>query len=263
MAVIEAFLPLRGMFCGLPLSLFDQALLWYPTSPTRRRLANDSTPAYPSWSWAGWVGSVDYQLDILHLGGNRIIYPMHEWYRYSTDDNPLVCIPDRVPQDSSFALGLLYSHIKIIRDNPTFIIAWVISIRMTLNSEESHATHWLTDMMQFVPYFTIFDHEGDPCGFLPSANRDWARKFKKEGRRECELVLLCHAEQASQYGVGNYATTIHRKYQVVDNPHVCFYNVMLVEYHGDIAYRQGIGLVHKDAVHAINHSWESKILILG
>ncbi|KAE8167929.1 heterokaryon incompatibility protein-domain-containing protein [Aspergillus tamarii] len=263
MAVIEAFLPIRGMFCGLPLSLFDQALLWYPTSPTRRRLANDSTPAFPSWSWAGWVGSVDYQLDILHLGGNRIIYPMNEWYRYSTDDNALVCIPDRAPQNSSFALGLLYSHIKILRDNPSFIIAWVTSIRMTLNSEESHATHWLTDMMQSVPYFTIFDHEGDPCGFLPSANRDWARKFKKEGRRECELVLLCHAEQASQYGVGNHAATIHRKYQVVHNPHVCFYNVMLVEYHGDIAYRQGIGRVHKDAVHAINHSWESKILILG
>ena len=39
---------------GLPECLLDVALLWRPTSPLQRRAG------FPSWSWAGWVGSVSY-----------------------------------------------------------------------------------------------------------------------------------------------------------------------------------------------------------
>ena len=43
-----------SMFFGLPESLLDIALLWRPTQQLERR------NAFPSWSWAGWVGSVAY-----------------------------------------------------------------------------------------------------------------------------------------------------------------------------------------------------------
>ena len=39
---------------GLPESLLDVALLWKPTRQLQRR------SAFPSWSWAGWVGRVAY-----------------------------------------------------------------------------------------------------------------------------------------------------------------------------------------------------------
>ena len=41
---------------GLPESLLDIALLWKPTSQLRRR------NGFPSWSWAGWVGRVAYDV---------------------------------------------------------------------------------------------------------------------------------------------------------------------------------------------------------
>ncbi|KAE8354728.1 hypothetical protein BDV28DRAFT_130404 [Aspergillus coremiiformis] len=262
MKVTDAFLPTGGHFYGLPFALFDQSLLWYPTSPSRRRqFVNDTIPAWPSWSWASWVGSVDYEVDILHLGGSRFVYPVNEWYRYDLDHSRLVCIPEREPENSPFALGLLYSRIDILRRNPACIIAWVTSFRMTLSSEESHAANWVTDTEQSVPFFTILDHEGDPCGFLPSTNRDWARRFKATGGRECELVSLCYVRQSAGHELGRGGFTFHKKYQAVDNPYVCFYNVILVDYEDGIAYRQGIGRIHQDALRTINHV--RKIMILG
>lgn len=46
---------------GLPETELDVALLWQPTSGIRRRI-NESTgePTFPSWSWAGWIGEIDY-----------------------------------------------------------------------------------------------------------------------------------------------------------------------------------------------------------
>ena len=47
--------------CGLPETELDVALLWQPTSVIRRRI-DESTgePIFPSWSWAGWIGEIDY-----------------------------------------------------------------------------------------------------------------------------------------------------------------------------------------------------------
>ncbi|KAI1210265.1 heterokaryon incompatibility protein-domain-containing protein [Annulohypoxylon truncatum] len=42
-------------FFGLPVSMFDIALLWMPVGPCTRE---NST--FPSWSWAGWNGAVAY-----------------------------------------------------------------------------------------------------------------------------------------------------------------------------------------------------------
>ena len=47
------------LFCGLPASIFDLALLWQPNGPLKRR------EGFPSWSWAGWVGPVSWSGDTL------------------------------------------------------------------------------------------------------------------------------------------------------------------------------------------------------
>ena len=52
----------RGNFVyGLPETELDLALLWQPASSIRRRI-NESTgdAMFPSWSWAGWIGEIDY-----------------------------------------------------------------------------------------------------------------------------------------------------------------------------------------------------------
>ncbi|WDK23165.1 heterokaryon incompatibility protein [Colletotrichum graminicola] len=55
---------------GLPSSHFDLALLWEPIKSGRRRVAeetpgNASIPDFPSWSWTGWVGEVQYKEDLV------------------------------------------------------------------------------------------------------------------------------------------------------------------------------------------------------
>ncbi|KAK2039714.1 HET-domain-containing protein [Colletotrichum somersetense] len=55
---------------GLPSSHFDLALLWEPIGSSRRRVAgeareNASIPDFPSWSWTGWVGEVQYKEDLV------------------------------------------------------------------------------------------------------------------------------------------------------------------------------------------------------
>jgi hypothetical protein len=46
---------------GLPETELDVALLWQPKSAIRRRIDKSTgQPIFPSWSWAGWVGEIDY-----------------------------------------------------------------------------------------------------------------------------------------------------------------------------------------------------------
>jgi hypothetical protein len=59
----------RGDFLsGLPSTELDQALLWYPRGNTVRRMDQAGKVLFPSWSWAGWVGQVDYQTGLAISG---------------------------------------------------------------------------------------------------------------------------------------------------------------------------------------------------
>lgn len=71
-----------GTFCGLPIAALDLALLWTPaqslrvraiprpasspSSPSpslnKDRLLEISETTFPTWSWAGWIGRIDYRL---------------------------------------------------------------------------------------------------------------------------------------------------------------------------------------------------------
>jgi hypothetical protein len=51
----------RGNFLyGLPDTELDQALLWQPKASLHRRRDQSGKELFPSWSWAGWVGGVEY-----------------------------------------------------------------------------------------------------------------------------------------------------------------------------------------------------------
>lgn len=46
---------------GLPETELDVALLWQPASSILRRIDKATgKPLFPSWSWAGWIGEIDY-----------------------------------------------------------------------------------------------------------------------------------------------------------------------------------------------------------
>jgi hypothetical protein len=76
-----------GMLYGIPTELMDLALLWTPARQVKRRLdllPNSGILAKaskcPSWSWAGFVGPVEYRLFVVNQSGPLPV-PLIESYR--------------------------------------------------------------------------------------------------------------------------------------------------------------------------------------
>ncbi|KAF8853579.1 HET-domain-containing protein [Acephala macrosclerotiorum] len=53
---------LGGSVCGLPAACFEFATMWQPDGNLRRRRVEGDKILFPSWSWSGWVGVIDYPL---------------------------------------------------------------------------------------------------------------------------------------------------------------------------------------------------------
>ncbi|KAH8892717.1 HET-domain-containing protein [Thozetella sp. PMI_491] len=83
---------------GLPETLFDTALLWRPTQRLKRRVCANGSQ-FPSWSWAGWEGSVCYERPLVLKrdgdgtvmqytrgdSGEEGVRPLIQWHTYSTE----------------------------------------------------------------------------------------------------------------------------------------------------------------------------------
>jgi hypothetical protein len=79
-----------GFLCGLPVVLFDIALLWRSQGALTRRISSgrsSSKSFLPSWSWAGWHGRLDLwawvclddhiKIPCLHI---EQTIPIQQWY---------------------------------------------------------------------------------------------------------------------------------------------------------------------------------------
>ena len=91
---------------GLPQTLLDAAILWRPVGTLKRRVLSDEK--IPSWSWAGWIGRVEYEQtysDEINEGGNLTrkpqaiagperFRPLLRWYTYSAKERKLLPIND-------------------------------------------------------------------------------------------------------------------------------------------------------------------------
>jgi hypothetical protein len=75
----NAFGGARKIFClifggsevlfGMPLSILALGLLWYSEEPLQRRVRG----AFPSWSWVGWIGRIEYPTLLLHAGERLLL----------------------------------------------------------------------------------------------------------------------------------------------------------------------------------------------
>ena len=101
----------EGFLFGLPQQFFDAALLWVPTEHLRRRKDDRSGVAshnFFSWSWAGWVGGIENQINAFGLGHvrsnlvmdykarQRDIFPLVTWFKIKCEmgQGTLVRIPN-------------------------------------------------------------------------------------------------------------------------------------------------------------------------
>lgn len=98
----------HGFFWGLPVDFFDIALLWSSFGGKRRQAFHSaSQSAFPSWTWAGWVGqilskrwSASSYIKQAHehwgvADGNHIYQtiPICEWRQRSNPESPESLIP--------------------------------------------------------------------------------------------------------------------------------------------------------------------------
>jgi hypothetical protein len=77
---------------GLPVTLLDRAILWSPTQPLSVRTSdaaqrarptaeNITSGIFPTWTWAGWIGPVNYETEILNESDVR---SKIKWYKRQT-----------------------------------------------------------------------------------------------------------------------------------------------------------------------------------
>ena len=92
------------IFQGLPQTLLDAAILWRPTKTLQRRIVSDEK--VPSWSWAGWIGRVEFEQtysdDLDEKGfltrksqvtaGPERFRPLLRWYTYNAQERKLLPI---------------------------------------------------------------------------------------------------------------------------------------------------------------------------
>jgi len=101
----------EGFLFGLPQQFFDAALLWVPTEHLRPRKDTRNGVAsyeFPSWSWVGWIGAIETQINAFGLGHERSnlvsdhkarqrdIFPQATWYKIKREmgQGTLVKIPN-------------------------------------------------------------------------------------------------------------------------------------------------------------------------
>lgn len=280
-----------GFFCGQPFAKFVESLLWYPTGAAHRRVLSDFEAQsfqealgieegkeveirkeseryqpghryYPSWSWAGWVGRVDFEANRFAASYNADSYrPVVQWYRWSNtglvpmldlwEDHPAPAADTDMAADLSLLREFAITHTRLIEKYPYCIMAWCSHIQMKFQLPEDHLSDWVMDVGQSLPCLVIQDALGHPCGFMPSVDRDWIKKYKEAGGGGCELILLALTAKSLTVELRQAARFVHTRYCGKEGCLPVFLYVMLVEYNEEgAAERRGVGLVHRDAVDA-------------
>lgn len=98
----------HGFLWGLPVDFFDVSLLWTCSGDGRKRrqaYSPSSQSRFPSWTWAGWIGTLDYtqwpaatyikdadEGDYVGVKKYQTI-PICEWHQRSNSDSPESLIP--------------------------------------------------------------------------------------------------------------------------------------------------------------------------
>jgi len=99
-----------GFHFGLPVFLFDVAMLWVPRGFSSRRRS------FPSWSWLGWTGEVK-----LHFGYAASWELEFDYSRSDVEINPLVdWYAAREDGSSSSLIDDSYNRHKAVLLNPAF-----------------------------------------------------------------------------------------------------------------------------------------------
>jgi hypothetical protein len=243
---------------GIPLCCFNQALLWMAREPNRRRtIVRDRrhTEPFPTWTWAGWQNYSNYL-----TGFSGYIRPEVDWFLIAKSGD-VTQLPVREywkPEDPESQSFNNTRH-KSVRPTITFAELFVngskpfeqfkaedlnscslgcpgsiacFQIRgNTVEMDEDDISNWC-DFDNLV----ISDSEHKAVGSI-LMEKNWLHGCKQPS--DFEFMLLSRSSW-----VDNTAELDETAFPMND---WCFINVMLVERHGNIVGRLGIGTIHENA----------------
>jgi hypothetical protein len=238
------------LLSGLPESLLDLALLWHP----KNKLTKVKGPGFPSWSWAGWQGAVEFcEQHGVSKGARRELHddesrpervrPLNRWYKATEEGwfepvNEYGCgIKEAIQEDGNLPKGwsgfLAESTERNIdiEDRPTspgqLRTYTMMSSLKVRNGEVFNKNH------QVIGEFA-FDEEHDNVQMFHDSPSH--RRFTFITLSETQFF---RNEEMNTALRGNLYKHPHEYY---------LYNIMAVEEAGDGAtlYRRGIGKVFQD-----------------
>ena len=254
-------------FFGLPESLLDISLLWRPTQPLERR------NGFPSWSWAGWAGSVAYEEpfkikrsedgSFLSFAkdprGEEGIRPLIRWHKLGNHQNaaPIngggVGIPlegNTLPEEWENgpycvdkggnggpvqAPAIAISKVmRALKDLSQCLIFWTSSTnKLYLGQMISQQSDRTINSSKPLRRYRIKDADTYVIGTVLLDSAD--EKWMENGRHEFIQIAEAH-----YYGLDDEVRDIE------DCP---LYVVMLIEWDENfqVAYRRGLGRVQKTA----------------
>ncbi|KAF4458054.1 hypothetical protein F53441_129 [Fusarium austroafricanum] len=236
-------------FQGLPTAMFDRFIVFkaYGTILHRRS-------SFPSYSWTGWRGSIDVELDSHGIITNEWLKNRTwiVWYKRSRSGvTNLVWDPDANPL---FPLGdmkrtMPSERVFFSRALPSYPLLqfWTISLfYKIIEIDVFKATGYLSDSNQM------------NCGFV------WLDGFEEttlfESHDPCEIILL---SEAYSHPFLDYEGVQWQHPYPLTVGQWTFYNVLLLEWQGGIAERRGFGVLHQSAIRysmAPGPSWKEIFL---
>ncbi|MCJ1317539.1 hypothetical protein MMC15_002864 [Xylographa vitiligo] len=274
---------------GLPESLFDCALLWQPAGTIVRRhvprpTSNSSGRYFPSWSWAGWKGSIVYEDIMPHLKmlSDELVRrtkPLVKWQKQTADGSFTTSISsmeevgqyllkpfeERLPEGWHVSeggafdnfIGTYYYH----DDSPLSFFA--IPTPLTTTLEDPDDLCWTrlvgttsSSLLKIVPEqdsateetqrFSVTDESGLWCGCV-YLDCSWTRRTTEMH----EFIVLSEGTTPK--------AEIERFWSTEEWSHIKgddsttwyqYFNVLLIEREGPLASRAGIGKIDK-------HRWSS------
>lgn len=271
---------------GLPTSYFDFAPLWTPGG-TQRRI-----PEFPSWSWCGWSGAVEYKYQSLE----GVLTNLHEWlasrtwidwyvragdidpkyvwdgaqngiagrwkgYRYHDSEHPygrLNTHPGKPSDLQNDAKRILGGRPEDVERNQSILQFFTHSAHFSLDTEASPRQLEGGVDDPNLSWYSLSDAECDWCGTV-LLSQDQVDILDTE---QCELIAVSEAKDFSTEEHDSWTYYVPR--DRVDSQWDIYYVLLIVPVGGGLYERVGCGKVFKDAFQKSRkpgYSWREVFLV--
>ncbi|KAI0390897.1 HET-domain-containing protein [Xylariaceae sp. FL0594] len=250
-----------GFLYGLPIDVFDVALLWQPFEVmARREPRHKDAPQLPSWSWVGWQGrlllhgwkeqyqnmaSVAERISLFGAAGDEhttLITPVAEFFYVRDGDIQAIKMASDTPRnDAVTPLSRQPSPVLRVQSSVAKVKLWrhgpVLGAGFYLRDDAGYY-HWITppEATEPSPQCGVLFMQSDLHAEIPDVS-------------ECELMALSRGTSPLE---GDYTWPFVLKHyplpeRLRERGRFEYYDVMWITRKNGVAFRKAIGKISTTA----------------